>query len=38
MNRRESLIIQNLPNVNGVGLPRVVRLNAQTPKAEIDKE
>jgi hypothetical protein len=27
---RESLIIQNLPKVNGVGLPRVVRLNQKT--------
>jgi hypothetical protein len=26
----ESLIIQHLPNVNGVGLPRVVRLCPQT--------
>jgi hypothetical protein len=23
-------IVQNLPNVNGVGLPRVVRLNPKT--------
>jgi hypothetical protein len=27
---RESLVIQNLLKVNGVGLPRVVRLNPKT--------
>jgi hypothetical protein len=27
---KESLIIQDLPNVNGAGLPRVVRLNPKT--------
>jgi hypothetical protein len=29
-NNWESLIIQNLPQVNGVGLPRIVRLNPKT--------
>jgi hypothetical protein len=29
-NNREFPIFQNLPKVNGVGLPRVVRLNPQT--------
>jgi hypothetical protein len=30
MSKGESLIIRNLPNVNGAGLPRVVQLNPKT--------